>query len=83
MRTKACRKLLESTCTEVISIIIDGAHVWIDTWGQKDVFRRGVQLTAHERDELACADGFKDYAEMEAWFEATHTMPVRGQLIRW
>ena len=74
MRTKACRKLLESTCIEATPIMIDGVCVCIDS---------GIPLTAYERDELARADGFNSYAEMEAWFEAVYTMPVKGQLIRW
>jgi len=74
MRTKACRKLLESRCIEATPIMIDGVCVCIDG---------GIPLTEPKRDKLARADGFEHYAEMEAWFEATHTMPFSGQLIRW
>ena len=74
MRTKSCRKLLESTCTEAIPIVIDGACVCVN-----DV----IPLAVYERNKLARADRFKDYDEMEAWFQATHEMPFSGQVIRW
>lgn len=32
---------------------------------------------------FAVADGFKDFAEMVAWFEAQHGLPFHGILIEW
>jgi hypothetical protein len=33
--------------------------------------------------DLAVQDGFKDWAEMRAWFEAVHGLPFLGWLIEW
>lgn len=32
---------------------------------------------------FARADGFADWDEMRAWFEATHGLPFSGELITW
>lgn len=76
MRTKECRKLGESVCTKVVPISINRDFVCMD-------FFSGRCLKERERDTLARADGFKDYAEMQAWFAAKHGFPFSGQLIRW
>jgi len=74
MRTKTCRKPLESTCIVAVPIMIDGVCVCVD---------HGMPLTGNERNKLARIDGFGSYEAMEEWFQATHRMPFSGQLIRW
>jgi hypothetical protein len=39
--------------------------------------------TVDDDDEFARADGFKDAADMLAWFSETHALPFEGILIRW
>lgn len=73
MRTKDCRGLGEAICSEVEPIIIDGDLVCLS----------GRCLKEKERDALARADGFSNYAEMEEWFNEKYTMPFSGHLIRW
>ena len=34
-------------------------------------------------DEFARRDGFRDWADMRAWFEREHGLPFVGRLIRW
>jgi hypothetical protein len=34
-------------------------------------------------DEFAQRDGFVDFADMLAWFKATHELPFCGYLITW
>ena len=77
LRTKACRKLLESTClfADRIDIIPHGT-VFINNW-----------LCDGPMKNLAVADGFRraghEWEDMLAFFERTHGLPFTGQLIRW
>ncbi len=83
MRTKACRKLGEATCTSVQSVWIGG---WVcighDDSGGTGWCNNGQPARA-KRDEIAKADGFEDEAAMLHWFEKTHGLPFTGQLYRW
>jgi hypothetical protein len=35
------------------------------------------------RNDFAKADGFDDWADMRTWFEAEHSLPFTGVLIKW
>ncbi|XPS85589.1 hypothetical protein Dvar_36070 [Desulfosarcina variabilis str. Montpellier] len=77
LRTKACRKLLESTClfADRIDILPHGT-VFINNW-----------LCEGPMKNLAVADGFRreghEWEDMLAFFTQTHGLPFTGQLIRW
>jgi len=77
LRTKACRKLLESTClfADRIDILPHGT-VFINNW-----------LCEGPMKNLAVADGFRrkghEWQDMLAFFTQTHGLPFTGQLIRW
>lgn len=73
MRTKACRKLGESVCTEAIPIAIDGFHISL----------AGELLGYIGALHIARGDGFRGLDAMIAWFEKTHGQPFTGQVIRW
>ena len=74
MRTKNCDKIGESFCIDIADVeIIDKEKIKID----------GMELNRFLRDELASNDGFKNYYEMVEWFEKTHGLPFKGQLIKW
>jgi hypothetical protein len=38
---------------------------------------------APDREAFARADGFADWPEMRAWFEAEHGLPFRGIVLYW
>ena len=75
-RTKQCRKLSEEdpTCTYVGYVAIRPTYLTVG------------DVTKHprDRDDFASLDGFKDYAEMVAWFQARYGQPsFIGYLHRW
>ena len=78
LRTKACRKLLESDCASVDPIRIDD---------KGEVYVAGRVLTDSEKALLAHADGFRRFRglweEMFEFFKTVHGLPFEGQLIRW
>lgn len=70
LRTKQCRKLLESVCKEVNEITI--YENWIDIPG-KVVFPV----------PFARADGFRCWEDMLDFFKTVHGLPFRGQVVKW
>lgn len=77
LRTKACRKLLESKCLWADRIdIIPHGKVFINNW-----------LCTGSMRKFAIADGFRregfEWEDMLEFFERTHGLPFTGQLIRW
>lgn len=82
MRTNKCRKLGEAICTKAATIVLGKDSVVIPVFSIYPLLS-GRVLKAKERDALARADGFKDYAGMQAWFGKVHGLPFSGQLIRW
>lgn len=76
MRTKGCRLVgtVIVTCVERITIKHEGF-----TGPGVKVYHAGAAYL----DEFARADGFKDWADLCAWFEKTHGLPFEGWLIRW
>ena len=75
MRTKACRRLrgnVEDYCAFTVDITIHENRIETED-----------HVTVPGKEIIAQADGFKDFAEMLAWFQKTHGLPFHGQLIRW
>lgn len=74
MRTKACRKLRDAVCKDVTYVGLTERGVSL---GNVSRFPRDI-------DEFARLDGFKDYAEMWAWFSSRYeTNSFTGYIIRW
>ena len=74
MRTNQCQKLGEADCLMVYEIKIN----------QKgEVFIENNKLSEEQKNHLAVADGFNTEEEMVTWFERTHGIPFKGQLIFW
>jgi len=40
-------------------------------------------FTNDECDAFARADGFKDEEDMQEWFQSTHGLPFKGDLVKW
>lgn len=76
MRTKQCRKLLESTITRVQDIAI-----WETPTGFCFVAIDGEVLANDEKEELAVRDGFKDFADMMTFWDGRR--PFSGDIIHW
>jgi len=73
MRSKSCKKLFETVCTNTSQIVIDN-----------DPYRvivNGVEV--QDEDRFAQADGFPSVAELFDFFEETHGLPFHGTLIEW
>jgi hypothetical protein len=82
MRTKWCTKLKETTCRQVEEIIIkkDGT-VTVDN----------KKLSPWQKDCLAYSDGFRNeqggsrgaFDVMFRWWNQTHSLPFKGDIIYW
>ena len=74
MRTRKCRKLLESTISAVQDILIE----------ENGRFMVGGQwISVDQAHALAVADGFTSANEMFEFFKAEHGLPFIGHLIHW
>jgi len=89
MRTKQCRKLIQSVITRVQDITIeecerrveyqDGAHTFFD---YPRITIDGEVLADDEMEALAQRDGFADlFAMMQFW--PAQVRPFHGDLIHW
>lgn len=67
------RKLRLATINEVWPVTIDRTFFWLGD----------MILATESADQMAVMDGFKDFAEMAAWFRETHGLPFKGILITW
>lgn len=84
MRTKWCRKIKETKCigTARITIAVNGS-----------VFMDGIKLNQVDKDHLAHSDGFRhedDFHKVEGcfqimlrWWQITHSLPFKGDIIYW
>jgi hypothetical protein len=73
-RTKDCRKLADAVC-------IDCTYVGLT---ERGVTLGDTSRFPGDRDDFARADGFRDYADMWAWFSARYeTNSFTGHVIRW
>lgn len=73
MRTKSCRKLGDATCLASVAIVIDRNALII----------AGTSVYGWHRTCRARDDGFDSFDSMVDWFEQTHGLPFRGELIKW
>lgn len=72
-RTKQCRKLGDSICTDIDYCAIRPSYV---TFGDADKHP--------DADEFARADGFADYKAMVAWFQEKYqSYSFIGKVIKW
>lgn len=81
MRTKQCRKLIESTITRVQDIIINPAHPEAAADFGVAVFIDGIMLAHDECEQLAVRDGFPDFATMVSFWDGR--LPFNGDIIHW
>ena len=79
MRTAACRKLREGTIWMVQNIMI-GHKGCLINYDKDDEFPINEQ---YELDMFARADGFESWEAMRDWFNKTHGLPFKGDLIKW
>lgn len=89
MRTKQCRKLLESSITRVQDILIDVDHLYCDYIDAEHimlVYPRividGESLADDEMEALARRDGFSDLRAM-MMFWPRQVLPFSGDIIHW
>lgn len=76
------RVLREATIVGVERVSIYASHMWHETCD--GLLPDGLTVTHRgSLDDFAKADGFADYAEMLAWFEAEHSLPFQGVAIYW
>lgn len=79
MMHKDCRKLRDAICTNVVKVELDAHGVFVGDFA-------GLQLRGSEADKFARLDGFKNHADMMAWFKSTYpkdTLPIVGYLHEW
>ncbi len=78
LRTKQCRKLLETDCISVADILIDK---------KGDVYIDGRCMFESMKESFAFADGFRPlgeaWARMLEFVKMNHGLPFKGQLIKW
>lgn len=76
MRTKKCRKLLDTVCRDVQSVEIDVGGI--------DVGDHRMLIDSPAADRFAKADGFPDSQTMIKWFSDSYGLPFRdGVVIYW
>lgn len=89
MRTKQCRKLVQSEITRVQDILIDVDHLYCDfvagdhitrVWPQ--IVIDGERLADDEMEALAKRDGFTGLPDMML-FWPRQVLPFTGDLIHW
>jgi len=75
LRTKEARKLRKVKCNVVFDITINHKMIYLSS---------GIAInTLESLDFFALADGFEDWGAMYDWFQKTHGLPFKGQLIIW
>lgn len=86
LRTKACEKIRDVTCTRVrpvlinhMGVVLDGRHLWA---GDAPAYQGGPQPDYYDGD-FARADGFDCFGDMVDFFEKQYGLPFEGQLIEW
>jgi hypothetical protein len=74
MRTRRCRRLGSWRIRRVLDIRV---------WAGGVILEGGVSIPRRQLDAFARRDGFAFWEDMLVWFEDTHGLPFRGDLIRW
>jgi hypothetical protein len=74
LRTKNCRLIKAVSCASVSQIVFtENMGVMIDDrW-----------LYSEEREELAKADGFRDFEDFRKFFNSKYELPLTALLIKW
>lgn len=87
MRTKACEKLGEVTCSRVRLVEIDHMGVKVDGrllyGGDAPAYSGFTDPCERYDNDFARADGFDGFQDMCEFFEKTHGLPFKGLLIEW
>jgi hypothetical protein len=86
MRTKACEKIRDVTCTRVrpveidsLGVTLNGRHLYA---GDSPAYQGGPNAEEYDGD-FARADGFDSFTDMVEFFEKQYGLPFKGQLIEW
>jgi hypothetical protein len=74
MRTKACRRLGQTTCRACTEIVITSIGV---------VKLDGFEVPPHIVETIAIKDGFKTVTDFFRFFRETHGLPFKGTLTEW
>lgn len=86
MRTSACEKIREVTCTRVRPVTIDYMGIKLDGRllfaGDAPAYQGGPDPEGYDGD-FARADGFDSFTSMMEFFENQYGLPFEGQLIEW
>lgn len=89
MRTKQCRKLIQSTITKVQDIRIEVASLYTDYIAGEhlilvhpNIVIDGESLAEDEMESLARKDGFSDLRTM-MMFWPRQVLPFSGDIIHW
>jgi hypothetical protein len=70
-RTKACKKLGEAVCSEVVPIKIVICFVHVEIWLKLSEFPWVERLSGKEINDIAKTDGFNSSMKMIDWFLKT------------
>jgi hypothetical protein len=86
LRQKGAQRLMVAPCVKVEDVKIEmrkyeGPGVLANGLKFPHVIVDGVDLSWDERQALARADGFRDFAEMMAFWEGR--LPFEGDIIHW
>lgn len=86
MRSSACEKIRDATCTRVRPVTIDHMGVILDGRrlyaGDAPAFQGGVDPEHYDGD-FARADGFNSFPDMLEFFREQYGLPFSGYLIEW
>lgn len=85
-RTKDCKKLMDTVCTQIDTIKIskDGNDIYISESGQPTINRFiGYRVDARFMDDFAERDGFENWEEMHEWFDGKYELPETFKIIHW
>ena len=74
MRTKSCRRLIDTECTLVTPIRITEF---------RELIIRGWSQGPDEREAFARADGLSSYRELADWIESNYGLPFDGVVVHW
>ena len=74
-RSSNAEKLLETVCTKTEAISINGDGSWVMVGGR--------DLTFEQKQELAHADGFKDWGACLEFIRYAYGLPFDGRVIHW
>lgn len=80
LRTKYAKKLRDVHCKMTEQIKITRRGITIYSMNIPVAFYPGNHIAT---DAIARNDGFKDWAEMKAWWLKTHGLPFHGTIIYW